>query len=471
MKLQSPSSEEAPTIPRRLVTLDFLRGVAIFGMTLFHILFKMYDIEGFMANQEEILNFPIVLLIIMGLFAYLGSWYGFFLFISSVVNSYTFIRKAKTDVIPSKLLFKQITTGVALIILAYFIEGILGYYGDIGYSIRRLEWTNFAYFKVEILWFQTLQIIGICLVINGVLLYLLMRNNGFEKVIRNIVIFACLILFVLVLTPFISNWISNSTWLYPSEETSWPDIEFVYHNRSARTWFLTIINGPKQPLFPYLASSFMGSLIGMLLAEPKLPKRKLLWLSLAGVLMISAGVILIVLGLPFTFLEQPPAITTYLLRLGGQVCLLMALLALIEYRGEGKIFANRRIVKFFRRWSILSLTIYSLHILELLPRWILSLILQKQPGYIFMEEGIIGRGQEHWMFLAIIYILLFYELAVRLFIQFKMKGSFEWFLVKVQALFKGVKSSKIISDLLGDEIHWISYKNNKIKAKKEEELL
>lgn len=88
-----------------------------------------------------------------------------------------------------------------------------------------------------------------------------------------------------------------------------------------------------------------------------------------------------------------------------------------------------------------------------------------------MEEGIIGRGQEHWMFLAIIYILLFYELAVRLFIQFKMKGSFEWFLVKVQALFKGVKSSKIISDLLGDEIHWISYKNNKIKAKKEEELL
>lgn len=52
-----------------------------------------------------------------------------------------------------------------------------------------------------------------------------------------------------------------------------------------------------------------------------------------------------------------------------------------------------------------------------------------------------------------------------------MKGSFEWVLVKMQNLSKGVKSSKIISDLLGDEIHWISYKNNKIKAKKEEELL
>ena len=213
MNLQSPSSEEAQTIPRRLVTLDFLRGVAIFGMTLFHILFKMYDIEGFMVNQEEILNFPIIVLIIMGLFAYLGSWYGFFLFISSVVNSYTFIRKTKADVNPSKLLLKQITTGLSLIIFAYFIEGILGYYGDIGYSIRSLEWTNFAYFKIEFLWFQTLQIIGICLVINAILLYVLMRNNGYEKVIRNIVIFACLILFVLVLTPFISNWIANSTWL------------------------------------------------------------------------------------------------------------------------------------------------------------------------------------------------------------------------------------------------------------------
>jgi len=199
LNIQSSTlSQESPKIPNRLVTLDFLRGVAIFGMTLFHILFKMYDVEGFMSNQEEILNFPIILLIIMGLFAYLGSWYGFFLFISSVVNSYTFIRKAKADVIPSKLLLKQITTGVALIVFAYLIEGILGYYGDIGYSIRRLEWTNFAYFKVEILWFQTLQIIGICLVINGVILYLLMRNEGYEKVIRNIVIFACLILFVTV---------------------------------------------------------------------------------------------------------------------------------------------------------------------------------------------------------------------------------------------------------------------------------
>ena len=69
------------------------------------------------------------------------------------------------------------------------------------------------------------------------------------------------------------------------------------------------------------------------------------------------------------------------------------------------------------------------------------------------------------MFLAIIYILLFYELAVRLLITFKMKGSFEWLLVKLQDLFKGVKSSKIVSDLLGDEIQWISYKNGRVKEK------
>ncbi|NPD89309.1 MAG: hypothetical protein HGN29_11335 [Asgard group archaeon] len=460
MNLQSPSvSEETLKVPRRLVTLDFLRGVAIFGMTLFHILFKMYDVEGFMANQEEILNFPIILLIIMGVFAYFGSWYGFFLLISSVVNSYVFTRKTKANVDPSKLLIKQISSGAILIVLAYFIEGILGYYGDIGYSIKKLEWTNFAYFKVELLWIQTLQIIGLCLIINGLLLFFLLRNDGYKKVIRNISIFACLILLVLIFTPFISNWIANSNWLYPPEELGWPDITFVYHNRSVRTWFLTIINGPKQPLFPYLASSFMGSLIGMLLAAPKPPKRMLLLFSLVGVLMIASGVILIVEGLPFTFLEQPPAITTYLLRLGGQICLLMAMLALIESRGKGKAFSNRRIVKYFRRWSILSLTIYSLHVLELLPRWILSLILQKQPGYNFMEEGIIGRGQELWLFLAIIYVLLFYELVVRLFVRFRMKGSFEWLIVKFQNLFKGVKSTKIVSDLLGDEIEWIEYRN------------
>ncbi|MHA1955168.1 MAG: hypothetical protein ACW96U_14610, partial [Candidatus Heimdallarchaeaceae archaeon] len=204
--MQSTSLEETTKIPKRIITLDMLRGVAIFGMTLFHILFKMYDVESFMANQEEILNFPIILLIIMGLFAYFGSWYGFFLFISSIVNSFVFTRKSKANLNPSKLLIKQIFTGFTLIVISYFIEGILGYYGDIGYSIKNLEWTNFEYFKIEALWIQTLQIIGLCL----------------------------------------------------------------------------IINGPKQPLFPYLASSFMGAIIGMLLANPKPPKRMLIWFSLVG---------------------------------------------------------------------------------------------------------------------------------------------------------------------------------------------
>jgi hypothetical protein len=457
------NSEEILKIPKRLVTLDFLRGVAIFGMTLFHILFKMYDVESFMANQEEILNFPIILLIFMGLFAYFGSWYGFFLFISSVVNSFVYTRKVKTGLVPAKLLIKQILTGLILIILSYFIEGILGYYGDLGYTIKNMAWTNFKYFRIESLWIQTLQIIGLCLIINGMLLFLLLRNDGYKKVVRNVLVFAFLTMLVLVFSAFISNWIANSNWQYPSIEPGWPDISFVYQNRSFRTWILTIINGPKQPLFPYLASSFMGTLIGMLLASPKPPKRMLIWFSAVGVLMIAIGVVLIVVGQPFTFLEQPPALSTYLLRLGGQICLLMSFFAIVEYRGKGEKFANRRFVKYFRRWSILSLTIYSLHILEFFPRWILTLVLRRIPGYDFLNEGIISRGQEHWMFLAIIYVLLFYELVVRLFTHFKMKGSFEWILVKSLNLSRGVKSSKIVSDLFGDKIEWISYKENEEK--------
>jgi hypothetical protein len=445
------------SIPRRLVTLDFLRGAAIFGMTLFHVLFKMYDVEGFMANQEEILNFPIILLIIMGLFAYFGSWYGFFLFISSVVNSFVFARKSRNDRPPIKLLLKQVITGFMLIIFSYFIEGILGYFGDIGYSIRNLEWTNFKYFKIEALWIQTLQIIGLCLIINGIILFFLFRNEGYLKFYRNIIVFSGLTLIVLVLSQFIPNWITNSTWQNPDIEPGWPDISFVYQNRSFKTWLLTIVNGPKQPLFPYLASSLMGSLIGMLLANPQPPKRMLVWFSIVGLILISVGVVMIVIGQPFTFLEQPPALSTYLLRLGGQICLLMAMFAIVEYRGKGEKFANRRIVKYFRRWSILSLTIYSLHILELLPRWFLSLMLRNRSKYNFMEEGIIGRGQEHWMFLAILFVLLFYELIVRLFVLLKMKGSFEWVLVKMQNIFSGISSTKITSDLIGDEIIWIGY--------------
>ena len=273
------SDSNSTSVSQRLVTLDFLRGVAIFGMTLFHILFKMYDIEGFLAIQDEILEvFPLPLLIFMGLFAYLGSWYGFFLLISSIVNAYAFTSKTQIGLNPSKLLLKQTITGFGLIFFSYVIEGFFGYHGDLGYTIRNLEWTNFTYFQIEALWIQTLQIIGFCLIFNGLIMFLMFRKRGYEKTLRNIVVYIILIILVLVFTPFISNWISNSNWSFTSEDLTWPDISFVYQNRSFKTWVLTIINGPKQPLFPYLASSFVGSLIGIVLANPQPSKKILLWL-------------------------------------------------------------------------------------------------------------------------------------------------------------------------------------------------
>ncbi|MCG3215079.1 MAG: hypothetical protein KAS63_00020 [Candidatus Heimdallarchaeota archaeon] len=460
MNIQEKISTSPSSYPsERIVTLDFLRGVAIFGMTLFHILFKVYDVNSFFTNVEEILNFPIIVLIIMGLFGYLGSWYGFFLFISSIVTSLVYTKKVRNNIDAKQLLKKSIVSGVILIIIGYLVEGF-GYYGDFGYSIRLGTWTKFQYFMVELLWIQTLQIIGFCLILNGLILFLMMRKEGYMKEIRNITFYICLILFVFVLTPFASNWIANTNWQFPAE-VGWPDIPFVFNNRSAKTWIFSIIAGPKQPLLPYLATSFVGSLIGLFLAKPKPSKRILAWFSSAGIVLIAIGVILIVRGFPFTFLEQPPAISTFLVRLGGQICLLMLLLALVEFRGKGAKYSRNFIVKFFRRWSVLSLTIYALHILELLPRWILTLILQKQTGLNFMQENILKRGQEIWMFLVIVYILLYYNLVVRLLLHFKMKGSLEWMFVKAQDVFSGVKSSKLASALKDDKIIWSDYKTSK----------
>ncbi|MHA1367918.1 MAG: hypothetical protein ACTSP5_16140, partial [Candidatus Heimdallarchaeota archaeon] len=56
---------------------------------------------------------------------------------------------------------------------------------------------------------------------------------------------------------------------------------------------LTLLAGDMEPLFPYLATSFIGSMVGLCLARPKPHKRlPLIGVSLSLLMMILGGVFL-----------------------------------------------------------------------------------------------------------------------------------------------------------------------------------
>ncbi len=483
------SADSSRNLPKRLVTLDILRGIAIFGMILVHVSYKLFDATWLMdsinAGNFDFNPFVWILVIILG---YFGNWHGFFLFISAIVNSLVFARKVKAGYDARRLLGKNLIGGIIIVAIGYLVEGF-GYWGYFGNSIRTGDWTNFRPFVAESFWIQTLQIIGLAIMINGVIQYLILRKKGYEKTTRNVIIYGLLIGFVLLATPFINDFIA-STYI-----PNWPDIYAVSGHMNGKTWLLNIIAGPKFPLMPFMVSAFFGSLIGIFLADPRPKKKVLRNFSIVGAVLILVGGVLVVLGfvvqdLPskyqlsmftrpildvqssngsilgltnlyqifkFTTIENPPGIGFYMVRLGGQILLLMLLFSQIEFKGKGEKFANKFVWKFFRRWGTFSLTIYSLHILELLPRGILTLVTQKTTGVSLLDHYVIPKEYFWLIIFIVIYVLMFYELVVMILIRFNMKGSVEWFFVKLQSLFSKVKSNKLQSGVISEDVIWANY--------------
>ena len=455
-------------LPKRLVSLDILRGVAIFGVILVHVSYKLFDaswlMDSFYSGNLSFSPFTWFLIVLLG---YFGTWHGFFLFISAIVNSLTFSKKARMEHDMNKLLKKNVVGGVVIVFIGYLVEG-LGYWGYFGTAIRSGDWSNFRPFLSENFWIQTLQIIGFALIINGFILFFLLKNEGYKKIKRNILIYVILIFLVLFSTPFLNDLISNNYIL------GWPDIYVVSHYFNFKTMLLNIVIGPKFPLLPFLVSSFVGTVIGLFLSKPN-PKRKgLLYFVLSGLLMIFLGSILIVIGFrfpslsqkyhifTFTTIENTPSIGSYLVRLGGQMILVMILLNQIEFRGRGEKVANKKMVKFFRRWSTLSLTIYSFNILELFPRWILSVIIRKSTGINLMEHYVIPKEYFYLIVFLDFYVLLFYELIIQILLKLKMRGSFEWAFVKLLNAFSSIKSNKLKNDLIQENVYWINYKQETV---------
>ncbi|MHA1817240.1 MAG: hypothetical protein ACTSX1_14665 [Candidatus Heimdallarchaeaceae archaeon] len=477
-ELRVEKEVDQPKVMKRIATLDFLRGVAIFAVVFIHSFQYLYNYTWIIEDPSLILEFPLPFLIIGGILGYFGLWVAFFILISGTVNAYIMTLKAVSLKRKHVILTKQLVTGIFILILGYIKEAFL-YWGYIGHSIRSGDWTNFYPLWSSLFEMKPLQIIGWAMIVNGLIHYLLMLKDGHSKYIRNMIIYGLSIVFVLVLTPFLQigaqniysqwdslNWNNLSPYIEHWSRDGWPNHHIATANASFPVLLLTIITGENQPLFPFIATSFAGSMIGISLAKPNQRKLFTLWGGLAGLTCIITGILLGVFGVPFTFVSTPPAIPTYLVHLGGQTIVLMIFLGLVEFRGRGKIFANRKIVKFFRLWSMVSLTVFLADLYFYVPRFFLSLILNNFIEYNVMEDGIFtGVEGLPWVFLVSFVVLLFYELLVWGWSKLNFIGTAEWLLIQMQGKLTGQKSQRLEVDSMMNRVQWLNFPNEKKERK------
>lgn len=448
--LESKSAES-----KRIASLDFARGLAIFLMTFFHSFSHVFDHSWFLEDSDKLFDYPKIVLIPLVILLYLGSWNSFFLLISCCVNTLGMIRGANRKANLEQMLIKRLVTGIFLLAIDIFTEGVL-YNGYFGTAIVSKDWGNFNPFLDSFYKIKTLQIIGWSIIVTSIIIYFLLRKDGHERFRRNIIIVGLLTLAVFISTPVIHNLVDNMPWVVPEGLQGWPEVEVQTHNASFKTWLMVIVAGNVEPLFPYLATGLVGSMLGLSLGREKPTKvlaKRWFYVSL---LLIASGISLFLMGLPMS-ISLRPTLPSYLIQLGGQLGLIILLIYLVEYKNKGKEFADKKIVRFFRRWGMVALTIYTLEIYDLVPGTFLNLMLGKATQVNFLEN-VFGFDKIYLAMIVGIHSMIWYEVLIRLWSKINFKWSMEWMLLKIQYSFSKQKSRRLDVNYVLHNVEWMSLK-------------
>jgi hypothetical protein len=445
-------SHSGQSAMQRVATLDFQRGLAIWMMVFLHVFNHIYDYSWVDIDTLFDGSVPYLLAIFLVIIAFLGSWAGYFVLISGIVTTMSTVKSVLGGKEVGGLVIRQLTAGVGILLAGYITEAF-GYYGYFGTSIREAQLLSIGPFLWRRMFImEALQIIGYTYIINAIVIFFLSRRGGVNKFARNIIIYALLTLLVFALTPVVWNWVDNMAW-DPKELTgyhaTWPSEILQYENASPMTYFLTVLAGDLYPIFPFLTTTFIGAMIGLILAMPSPPKRYPHYIAAGNALILVAALAIMFFGsLEITF--ERPSMGYYLLLLWTQVTAVNILLWVVEYRGNSQKFGDHWLVTYFRRWGLIPMTIFALQIWSLAPRILFNFAV---PGYNLVSERL-PYSMELVVLIFAIITVLFYDLLIWLWGKVNYAGSFEWIILRISSRGRRSKMQRLNFDKMLNHVKW-----------------
>jgi hypothetical protein len=351
-------------------------------------------------------------------------------------------------------------------------EGIIGYSGLFGNFIKNLNDpgatnTGLALWRWNL--FETIHTIAWCIIINGCIQGLLSLRDRWRDKRKMIITYSILAVSVVALTYPVWLGVGNIfKSFYPfgiwssGNPLDYPRIGQDGFGKILASFFLAPLASEIEPLFPYLAVSFIGSIIGIVLSKPKeeikktFPKQMLrIGGSMYGVGVAGIAVTLVLIMLRnaptpadidpmvaigfymgiiahrswtpqnipfaeslgidastiphFAWLAQFVAVT------GMSIMLLMVLFRMVEFRGVSHKFARKTII--IRRFGTVAFSNYNNQWLYFIAWGIISLIFN---GVWIEPQGWAGTALTIILAFAIfIFILWLWE-------KISYLGSLEW---------------------------------------------
>ncbi|MHA2309002.1 MAG: hypothetical protein ACXABJ_06975, partial [Candidatus Heimdallarchaeaceae archaeon] len=454
------------TSVKRFASIDFLRGLAIFIMIILHIFSDYLDVDTLLAG-DNINHIPLINLVILVILPFLGGLAGLFLLASAISNMVSMQKNLKKGVSAGSIAIKQVTGGIILLLFAMLTEGLTGYHGSFGNLIANLRNPTFNASIAMTGWatFETIHTIAWCVILNGIIQGLLSIKGGWKKPRRQILIYVILSVIILASTKFVWDGIYNGLkgangigfpWGLNADGSRMdlPDLRTAGFGAVLIGIFINPLAAPMEPIFPYLAISFIGSIIGIAISQPKkvLYKGFTKTVLLTGFAMFIVGVIGTVIELVnvmkntgfeglITFYRYisfhrhwypdapeiyAPYISSFawlwqtLITNGFSIMACMIVIFLVEFRGRGSHFAKK--TGYIRRYGTIAFSNYNNQWLNWLP-----------PLFIPLLFGLTSYSKMLWggTILAILTTLAFYTIILYLWGLVKYKFSFEWFMKSI----------------------------------------
>jgi hypothetical protein len=423
-------------------------------MIFLHMVNDILNIDALINNVNNVSLMNIVAVIIL---PYLGGLAGFFLMISAVGNMVSMQKRLQRGNSVKELVVRQIVGGSILLLFAMLTESTIGQWGYFGQIIKHMN--NPASVNPEVMlyrWnhFETIHTIAWCVILNGIIQGILSRNEKWRDTKHQIKTYIILSVIIIALTQPVWNLVFNLVPGYPFgsydsntfNQMAQPIVGKASFWEVLRSPFLAALAAPMEPLFPYLAVSFIGSIIGIILSQPRktiphnFPKKALS----AGLIMFiigSIGVVWVIFWVVDTqglmkaielfrlisfhrhWTPDMPSVTVpplawlwqFLSLNGFALMLIVAIFRLVEFRGISKTFAEK--TKFIRRFGFIAFTNYADQWIYSFTFFMLSLL------FIGVPNTRLSWGLT---FVVIGVTLLVYHVKMRLWEKIKYIGSLEW---------------------------------------------
>ncbi|WP_371806743.1 hypothetical protein [Candidatus Lokiarchaeum ossiferum] len=486
---------------KRYSSIDFLRGVSMLIMLILHSIMLILNRPYYL---EEISHIKSINLIVYLLILFYSGLAGLFLLVSSVGNMISmqkFLQKGKST---TELAKRQIIGGLILLLFAMLSEAILNHRAFTGVILREIDrfgeyaatteglWgTLWSFSSDEILsryyHMETIHTIAWCVILNGITHAILSKKfkGNIKKMIKAYWILAIIII---ALTGFVWWGVDQLIPGYPYNDLQYANLaNFNLWEIFYKFWLLPLAGEP-EPVFPYLAVSYIGSVVGIYMAQEDRSKIKTRFfknLMYLGAVMFVVGLLGFLTNVVLFFIDgnfdagmevlanssRHRDYTTYNERFDGLslmipggwlfqfLCLngfalacICMIIRLVDFRGKAEKFAKK--TKFIRRLGTVAFTVYTIEwIIYLLGMLVYSLAPETFGGNRYDE--MFWGGTLITLFL----VLIVYWVLLWLWEKISYVGSIEWCIGELVALFSSSRRRSIQDsyETSGKKAKWYDY--------------